>query len=76
MYALNITGDSGGPLYRWYGHRAYLIGVVSRGTGCAHFNHPGIFTRIIKHIDWILRKIKTGNCTGNKRKEIQKGNFS
>ncbi len=32
------TGDSGGPLWKWIGRRrkkAFLIGVVSRGKGCA-----------------------------------------
>ncbi len=43
------TGDSGGPLWKWLGgrrrKRAFLIGVVSRGKGCARNNAPGIYTR-------------------------------
>jgi secreted trypsin-like serine protease len=62
------TGDSGGPLFRWYGdgpgtdHRAYIIGVVSRGTGCANFNQPGIYSRVSRHLDWIHEMTKDGNC--------------
>jgi secreted trypsin-like serine protease len=41
----SCSGDSGGPLYRWVKDRAYLIGVVSRGRGCASFNQPGVYTR-------------------------------
>ena len=60
------TGDSGGPLYQWFdtpnGQRAYIIGVVSRGAGCANINYPGVFTRITKHIPWIRSVVKSGNC--------------
>ena len=61
-------GDSGGPLYLWdkdsgrEKKRAIIIGVVSRGTGCANFNKPGIFTKIQYHLKWIHKMIKPGNC--------------
>ena len=52
-----LKGDSGGPLFRWYdtknGRRAFILGSVSRGTGCANFNSPGIFSRVTQHLDWI-----------------------
>ena len=61
------VGDSGGPLYQWFetpngDQRAYVIGIVSRGTGCANFNYPGIFTRITKFLKWIKRMTKSGDC--------------
>ena len=65
-----FEGDSGGPLYRWdvdngrKEKRAILIGIVSRGTGCANFNKPGIFTRIQHHLNWIQKIISKGNCPG------------
>ena len=46
-------GDSGGALVVWKDiknkgvveQRAFLIGLVSRGEGCAHKDIPGIYTR-------------------------------
>ena len=63
-----MIGDSGGPLYLWdkdkgrKEKRATIIGVVSRGTGCANFNKPGIFTKIQHHLKWIKKIIATGDC--------------
>ena len=61
-----LLGDSGGPLYRWYQSegeiRAFLIGVVSRGTGCANFNQPGIFTKVSAILDFITASTQEGNC--------------
>ena len=68
LISLLLIGDSGGPLYRWdidrerRGRRAVLIGVVSRGEGCANFNRPGIYTRIKYHLNWIHQIIEKGNC--------------
>jgi hypothetical protein len=62
----SCQGDSGGPFYQWYGSgkdkRAYIIGVVSRGTGCANFNSPGIFTRVTRHLAWIKKTSRSGDC--------------
>ena len=63
----SCQGDSGGPFYQWFNHgrekkRAFLIGVVSRGTGCANYNSPGIFTRITQHLTWIRRHTRKGQC--------------
>ena len=46
-------GDSGSPLIKWQrirknrqiSQKAYLIGIVSRGEGCAYYDLPGIYTR-------------------------------
>ena len=55
-------GDSGGPLWKWFHSgnskdlpRAFLIGVVSRGSGCAKRNEAGIYTRIKMYSKWIDR---------------------
>ena len=64
----DVLGDSGGPLYIWHDTRAYLVGVVSRGSGCALFNHPGIFTRVSKYTRWIQHNIKSGNCRSGKKR--------
>lgn len=67
IYHFILSGDSGGPYYQWFdtgnGRRAaYIIGVVSRGKGCANFNSPGIFTRITKHLKWIKKHTRSGDC--------------
>lgn len=59
------TGDSGGPLWKWFGKKrakAYMIGVVSRGKGCARKNAPGVYTRVKKYIKWIFKHTSGGKC--------------
>ena len=34
--------------------RDTVIGVVSRGTGCAFPNFPGIYARVTEFMEWIL----------------------
>ena len=59
-----LQGDSGGPLYHFKKDvkKAVLLGVVSRGPGCARKGALGIYTRVKYHLDWIKETAKTGNC--------------
>ena len=58
------AGDSGGGVYQWRDGIPTLIGIVSRGwgsndeNGCAEFNYPGVYTRVMKYLKWIYRNTK------------------
>ncbi|XP_023346590.1 uncharacterized protein LOC111715491 [Eurytemora carolleeae] len=62
-------GDSGGPIVRNVPAngrvRATQLGVVSRGAGCASFNAPGVYTRVVSIYDW-LKKTISENSGGTK----------
>ena len=61
----SCTGDSGGPLWKWVGKsktRAFIIGVVSRGKGCARKNAPGIYSRTKMYLDWIYSVAGGDKC--------------
>ncbi|XP_023329707.1 uncharacterized protein LOC111702294 [Eurytemora carolleeae] len=57
----SCQGDSGGPLIRNVPVndrvRATQVGVVARGSGCARFNRPGIYTRVTRIYDWLKKTI-------------------
>ena len=42
--------------------KAFLVGVVSRGKGCARKNTVGIYTRVKKYLRWIQTVTKNGKC--------------
>ncbi|XP_072933670.1 transmembrane protease serine 9-like [Epargyreus clarus] len=52
-------GDSGGPLmYQMSSGRWTVVGVVSWGIRCGEPEHPGIYARVDKYIDWIMKNAK------------------
>ena len=58
-------GDSGGPLWKWMGRtkpKAVLVGVVSRGKGCARKNMPGVYVRIKRYLKWIWANTRQDKC--------------
>ena len=58
----SCKGDSGGPLISWKNKQAYLIGVVSRGAGCARHNEAGVYARVKMHLEWIKKYAESGKC--------------
>ena len=57
-------GDSGSSLWKWIEDKTgkshpVLVGIVSRGLGCARYNEPGIYTKVKQYISWIRTVIKS-----------------
>lgn len=64
----SCKGDSGSPLWTWHDvdkkgrEKAVVVGVVSRGKGCARKNMPGVYSRVKKYLRWIFRIARRDKC--------------
>ncbi|XP_005373486.1 PREDICTED: coagulation factor XI isoform X1 [Chinchilla lanigera] len=52
-------GDSGGPLSCKHNEVWHLVGITSWGEGCGQRERPGIYTNVVKYVDWILEKTQS-----------------
>ncbi|XP_035215977.1 trypsin-1-like [Stegodyphus dumicola] len=55
----SCQGDSGGPLFVTQNNQFTVIGIVSAGIQCGSPLLPGIYTRVLSHLEWIANKINS-----------------
>jgi len=58
------SGDSGGPLICNENGKPTLVGITSRGKGCAMEDNPGVYTPTWTYIQWIKTIVETMTDTG------------
>ncbi|CAL4135526.1 unnamed protein product, partial [Meganyctiphanes norvegica] len=61
----SCQADSGGPFVVNENGKYIQVGVVSWGIGCAKKNHPGVYARVSKELEWIKSKSASGNSCNN-----------
>lgn len=57
----SCNGDSGGPLMNLAPNNSiqfYVEGIVSFGARCGKQGWPGVYTRVNKYLDWIIRNVR------------------
>ncbi|XP_056883142.1 hepatocyte growth factor activator isoform X1 [Takifugu flavidus] len=59
-------GDSGGPLACTRDDVSFLYGIISWGEGCGRSGKPGVYTNVVKYIDWINSVIKRKTVKGSR----------
>ena len=57
-------GDSGGPLICNVEGRATMVGLTSRGVGCAFEGYPGLYTSILENFDWLNSMLGNSSFRG------------
>jgi len=58
------SGDSGGPLICDVGGTPTLVGITSRGKGCAMEDNPGVYTPTWPFLDWVDNIVRTMTDAG------------
>ncbi|XP_053160406.1 coagulation factor VII [Hemicordylus capensis] len=55
----SCEGDSGGPHATKYKDTWFLTGIVSWGKGCAAKGTYGVYTNVVKYIDWLTNHMNS-----------------